>query len=521
MKVAIIRSTRPLTVKYQVLRSDRFTKEPNKLINSSLILLFVALLFSGSAQAETWNPFASLFGKPPQNTATQADPKALNEALRAKEAGDYAKAATLLLPLAEKGDPVAQFNLGALYTQGQIIQKDYRIAMQWYLAAAQQGHAEAQARVGGLYADGTNVPQDFKKAMQWLMLSAKQGNATAQLDIGEMYATGKGVPQNYKEAIKWYQLSADQGNATAYAKLADCYENGLGVTQDSIAALKWMNTAVNNASDENSRNAYLARRDTIKKAIESHQLALEQQREKEAAERARAAEAARAEAARIKAEEAAAVLAAEQAKEKAEADARAQSQRLADAEAKAEKAKSSHKNTSERRQSRLEATEARRRAEINAEVARHRAERKAMNSTKAPKPSVKAAPEKAQPPSIGVKNQEKAPEQVKTTIPRIIIDIRPKIKRPERIPPPAEKSSANDRPTRLPNAADVPRKPKEAELPHRPIAQTGQTEGKIHYPAKSILTDEELGNTSTPEIHAKNESVPVKQIEWSKKPDAP
>ena len=85
---------------------------------------------------------------------SQAALDPLHEAQWAQEAGDYAKAATLYLPLAQDGNAIAQFNLGVLYTQGQIIQKDYRIAVQWYLAAAEQGHAQAQANVGLLYADG-------------------------------------------------------------------------------------------------------------------------------------------------------------------------------------------------------------------------------------------------------------------------------------------------------------------------------------------------------------------------------
>ena len=49
---------------------------------------------------------------------------ALNEALRSQEAGDYAKAASLYLPLATKGYAVAQFKLGECYENGQVVLQD-------------------------------------------------------------------------------------------------------------------------------------------------------------------------------------------------------------------------------------------------------------------------------------------------------------------------------------------------------------------------------------------------------------
>lgn len=429
-----------------------------------------------------------------------AEPDALNDALRAQEAGDDVKAANLLLPLAKKGDPIAQFNLGVLYSQSQVILKDYRIAMQWYLAAAQQGNAQAQDNAGELYAAGKGVTQDYRKAMTWFALSAKQGNSSAQLHIGEMYAAGQGVPQDDSIAIKWLHLAADQGNAVAQFKLAEAYEKGQGLPQDSALASKLMSTAADNARDEATKSAYMARRDTIEKEIASQKLAKEQQLAREEAERVRAAEAIRAEAARIKAAQAAQILAAEQAKQQAAAaaalKAAIQARKLAAIEAKAkilqaqQQTKDERKLAAEKRKSKLDIQMARRRAEINAEARRREREISASSA----KQHVKAMP----------KN-----------------DMNEKASRPEKNPPPlpAHRLTAKVHPADEQPAADNNKTAKKAT--GKTVKDTGEK-----YPARVELTDEELKHPLIhfPKLPPRGETgvqSPTKQIEWSKKPAAP
>ena len=64
-----------------------------------------------------------------------AVPAAANEyddAVRSYASGDYNKAYKLFLPLAESGDPDAQFHLGLMYDNGLGVQQDSAIAEQWY-----------------------------------------------------------------------------------------------------------------------------------------------------------------------------------------------------------------------------------------------------------------------------------------------------------------------------------------------------------------------------------------------------
>ena len=68
------------------------------------------------------------------------------DALAAYKAGDHQKAFLLWKPLAEQGNPLAQFFIGMLYTEGKGVPQDYAKAVHWWTKAAKQGYAEARRR---------------------------------------------------------------------------------------------------------------------------------------------------------------------------------------------------------------------------------------------------------------------------------------------------------------------------------------------------------------------------------------
>jgi hypothetical protein len=53
--------------------------------------------------------------------------------------------------LAEQGDPVAQFEVGARYATGEDVPQDYSQALIWFSKAAEQGNVAAQATLGAYY----------------------------------------------------------------------------------------------------------------------------------------------------------------------------------------------------------------------------------------------------------------------------------------------------------------------------------------------------------------------------------
>ncbi|MGH7015090.1 MAG: tetratricopeptide repeat protein [Stellaceae bacterium] len=106
---------------------------------------------------------------------------------------DYAAERKLLLPLAEQGSAVAQYNLGIIYAKGEGVPTDYPQAVHWFREAADQELAPAQYAMGLAYAHGQGVPKDNAQALRWLRLAAQQGNALAQAGLKIMIANGYGA----------------------------------------------------------------------------------------------------------------------------------------------------------------------------------------------------------------------------------------------------------------------------------------------------------------------------------------
>ena len=158
--------------------------------------------------------------------------------LLAQKADDYRAAAN-------RGDRVAQYNLGLCYQKGYGVAQDHKQAVYWYTKAANQGHADAQNNLGVCYDNGEGVAQDYKQAVYWYTKAANQGLAKAQFNLGLCYYNGEGVAQDYKQAVYWYRKAADQGVAKAQSNLGDCYFQGKGVDEDDKLAFFWHSKAAN------------------------------------------------------------------------------------------------------------------------------------------------------------------------------------------------------------------------------------------------------------------------------------
>jgi uncharacterized protein len=85
---------------------------------------------------------------------------------------DYVAASRTFIPLAERGDPVAQTYLGFMFETGRGVPQNYTEAAMWYRRAAEQGDSRAQYSLGLLYDRGQGVPRDIVEASKWLNLSA-------------------------------------------------------------------------------------------------------------------------------------------------------------------------------------------------------------------------------------------------------------------------------------------------------------------------------------------------------------
>jgi len=99
---------------------------------------------------------------------------------KAYQAKDYVTALKEWKPLAEQGDPYAQYSLGVMYAKGDGVLKDYKQAANWYRKAAEQGDSEAQISLGVMYAKGDGVLKDMTKAKYWFNKAYEGDNAKSR-----------------------------------------------------------------------------------------------------------------------------------------------------------------------------------------------------------------------------------------------------------------------------------------------------------------------------------------------------
>lgn len=127
----------------------------------------------------------------------------------------YAKSAQL-------GHPIAQFNLGMMYTNGKSVSIDHQQAVYWYKKSAAQKFSTAQYRLGEMhYLAKGGLPRNLNKAIELFTQAAEQNEAGAQLNLAMLYGSGEGVIADSKLAFFWLQRAMTHGHeeALAYQKL--------------------------------------------------------------------------------------------------------------------------------------------------------------------------------------------------------------------------------------------------------------------------------------------------------------
>jgi len=102
--------------------------------------------------------------------------------------GNYPNARRYLTPLAQKGDPEAQYYLGQMSAHSLGGPRDPAMAEHWYRASAEQGYADSQYQLGLLLAGGQGVAKDENAALAWLRKAADQGHPQAEFEWQELRA---------------------------------------------------------------------------------------------------------------------------------------------------------------------------------------------------------------------------------------------------------------------------------------------------------------------------------------------
>lgn len=121
--------------------------------------------------------------------------------------------------------------------------KDFTSALKHWNPLAENGNPDAQYLLGIIYTNGYGVPVNFLEAEKWFRKSAGQGDVGAQYFLGVFMETGKGHPPDFEQAGFWFKKAAQQGYPDAQYRLGEWYSQETGEEQDFVLAYVWFSLA--------------------------------------------------------------------------------------------------------------------------------------------------------------------------------------------------------------------------------------------------------------------------------------
>jgi hypothetical protein len=140
-------------------------------------------------------------------TASPALAQSVKAGIDAWQQSDYSGAVAIWRPLAEKGDPDAEFNLGQAYRLGRGVPTNLAAAKTWFERAANQGHLDAETTLGLLLFENS----DQANGLKWLKKAAEQGEPRALLVYGTALVNGDGLTQDPVLGYAYVSRAAAQG----------------------------------------------------------------------------------------------------------------------------------------------------------------------------------------------------------------------------------------------------------------------------------------------------------------------
>ena len=167
---------------------------------------------------------------------------------------DFKKAEQLLLSESQRGNVLAVYDLGKLYSTNKLGERNEEMSIAKYTQALQgflqiepnskKLNPYVQYRIGKMFCYGLGTEQDYEKAFEWFERSAKQKNKFAQFSLANLYYYGNGVEKDLSQAFLWYQRSSSQGQPYAAYYIAQMYRYGEYVTKDNDTAQRYYQQAL-------------------------------------------------------------------------------------------------------------------------------------------------------------------------------------------------------------------------------------------------------------------------------------
>lgn len=158
---------------------------------------------------------------------------------------------------ADAGQPMAMWQLGTMYENGEGVAKDPAKAFGYFAQIANQ-HADAApkgvesdivaqsfVKIGDYYRVGVpdaGIPADAERSHALLIHAATYfGDADAQYRVGLLYMSKTELGINPLQSARWFSLAARKGHCPAQAQLGNLLFGGLeGIQPQPVEGLMWL-----------------------------------------------------------------------------------------------------------------------------------------------------------------------------------------------------------------------------------------------------------------------------------------
>ncbi|MEW6655130.1 MAG: tetratricopeptide repeat protein, partial [Bacteroidota bacterium] len=111
-------------------------------------------------------------------------------------------------------------------------------ALDFLKKAVDKNHIPSMIELGLLYLNGTLVEKNKEKAFSFLLMAKSLGSAEAEIRIAFANIMEKWHEADLTNDITTLQKLSGEGSVFAQTVLAYCYEKGIGLKEDKAAAVK-------------------------------------------------------------------------------------------------------------------------------------------------------------------------------------------------------------------------------------------------------------------------------------------
>lgn len=145
---------------------------------------------------------------------------------KAIKSGNFAEAYYLWRPLAEGGDPSAQYGIGWMYHNGYGLAIDDQKAYEWWSRAAAQNYVEAIFSIGTLYQFGYGpLQKNMRIALGYYLMAAVAGHEESRLILQTMLnRKERSIKPILPALLRYHLYSAIAGESDSQAVLRQMFQ---------------------------------------------------------------------------------------------------------------------------------------------------------------------------------------------------------------------------------------------------------------------------------------------------------